>query len=155
MSLCTDMYFHLSRNHILPNLFIFGLSYFSHCSARKMYDIVIICISLITNDVHHLIIYLLAICLSSFVCLFSIVLSHLSPHWMVKFLKYFRYIFAIIFFQSMTWPFLLTVSFEELKFLILMKFNLSLFLMVSSFSPLFLPFYKSLPSLGFFSYVFI
>lgn len=147
---CIHGYFHLSRTHIPPNLFIFDLSHFSHCSTREVYDIVVICISLVTNDVHILIIYLLAICLSPFVCLLSIGLGYLSPHWIVKFLKYFKYIFAIIFFQSMTWPFLLTVSLEELKFLTLMKFYLSFFLMANSFSPLLFPFYKSLPSLGFF-----
>lgn len=93
---CIHEYFHLSRTHIPPNLFIFDLSHFSHCSTREVCDIVVICISLVTNDVHILIIYLLAICLSPFVCLLSIGLGYLSPHWIVKFLKYFKYIFAII-----------------------------------------------------------
>lgn len=133
---CVRFIFPHPHQHLL---FIVCLLYFNYLSEKMYLIVVLICVSLMTNDVKQLSMFLVAICTSLEKCLIKS-FTHLKVGLIVFLLlscKRTLYIldicpltdtwFGCVFSHSGLFFDLLMVPFDSQTFLILMKFNSSIF----------------------------
>lgn len=118
---------------------------FSSSSGYTVAPLVLICIFLMTYNVEHLFMWLFIICISYLVkCMFkyfcqyinrllALLLSYTNSVYILYTIPLSATCFVNVFFQSATCFFILYEFVNDHEFIIFMKYNLSIFLMICAF----------------------